>query len=65
VTERLLTARQVADQLGLSVETVLRWARQGRIPAVYLSNRAIRFRQDDVDAYVEQVSSRRPRASLP
>jgi excisionase family DNA binding protein len=65
VSGPLLTARDVADQLGLSVETVLRWARQGRIPAVYLSNRAVRFHQGDVDAYVEQVSTRRPRASLP
>lgn len=49
---RLLTAREVAGQLGLSVETVLRWARQGRIPAVYLSNRAIRFQEADVDAFI-------------
>jgi excisionase family DNA binding protein len=50
----LLTARTVADRLGLSAETVLRWARQGRLPAVYLSNRAIRFREDELTAWLEQ-----------
>jgi excisionase family DNA binding protein len=65
VAERFLTARQVADRLGVAPDTILRWTRRGELPAVNLPNRAIRFRQDDVDAYVEQVSSRRPRASLP
>ena len=53
MTGRLLTARAVADQLGVSVETVLRWARRGELPSIHLSNRAIRFRQDEVDAWVE------------
>jgi excisionase family DNA binding protein len=51
---RLLTARLVADRLGVSVETVLRWARRGRLPAVYLSSRAIRFREDDLETWLAE-----------
>jgi excisionase family DNA binding protein len=53
---RLLTARDVGDRLGLSIETVLRWARQGKLPAVYLSSRAVRFREADIDAFIESRS---------
>jgi excisionase family DNA binding protein len=59
VTERLLTARELADRLGVSVETVLRWARRGKLPAVYLSSRAIRFREDDVDTWLEERAAPR------
>lgn len=52
MTGRLLTAREVAGRLGLSTETVLRWAKRGKLPAVYLSSRAIRFREDDLDAWL-------------
>jgi excisionase family DNA binding protein len=59
VTERLLTARELAERLGVSTETVLRWARRGRLPAVYLSSRAIRFREADIDAWLEQRATPR------
>lgn len=39
----LLTARELAAELGVGWETVLRWARAGRIPAVRLSARVVRF----------------------
>ena len=32
MTERLLTARVVAEQLDVSTETVLRWIRRGQLP---------------------------------
>jgi excisionase family DNA binding protein len=53
VSGRLLTARVVADQLGVSIETVLRWARRGDIPSVQLSTRAIRFREDELEAWLQ------------
>jgi excisionase family DNA binding protein len=53
VTGRLLTAREVADRLGFTVETVLRWTRDGRLRAVRLG-RALRYRDEDVDAFLEQ-----------
>jgi excisionase family DNA binding protein len=64
VTERLLTAREVADRLGLSVETVLRWAKRGRLPAIYLSSRAIRFPEDALDTWLDERATPR-RGVLP
>ena len=43
MSDRLLMARVVADRLGVSAETVLRWARRGELPSVHLPERAIRF----------------------
>jgi excisionase family DNA binding protein len=66
MTHRLLTARAVAERLSVSPETVLRWARRGRLPAVYLSSRAIRFREDDLDAWLaERATPRREAPTTP
>jgi excisionase family DNA binding protein len=54
MTGRLLTGREVADQLGVSTKTVLRWALDGRLPSIRLSNRAIRFRETELDAWLAQ-----------
>jgi excisionase family DNA binding protein len=43
-----LTARQLAEHLQISESTVHRLRRAGRIPAVMLSNRLIRFNLRDV-----------------
>jgi len=51
VSERLLTAREVADRLGLSTETVLAWVRRGELPAFRLG-RAVRFRESDLDEWL-------------
>jgi excisionase family DNA binding protein len=51
VSDRLLTARQVAERLGFTVETVLRWTRAGKLPAFKLNN-AVRYREDDVEAWL-------------
>src|SRR5919108_4085363 len=58
VTAPLLTARTVADLLGVSTETVLRWSRCGSLPSLCLPGGAIRFPQDDLDAWLEE--RRRP-----
>jgi excisionase family DNA binding protein len=50
----LLTGRQVAVMLGVSNKTVLRWALDGELPSIRLSNRAIRFRPEDVERWLEQ-----------
>jgi predicted site-specific integrase-resolvase len=36
VTGRLITARELADRLGVTAETVPRWARRGELPAIKL-----------------------------
>jgi hypothetical protein len=33
---------------------VLRWARHGELPAIYLSNRAIRFREDQLETWLAE-----------
>jgi excisionase family DNA binding protein len=53
MTERLVTAREVADMLGVSSETVLRWQRQRKLPAIRLPGGAIRFRQAELEVWLE------------
>jgi excisionase family DNA binding protein len=48
----LLTARDVAGLLGVSTETVLRWVRAGKLPAIRLPSGAIRFGGDQLDAWL-------------
>ena len=48
----LLTAREVADLLGVSTETTLRWTRRGDLPAFRLPSGAIRYRAADIDAWL-------------
>lgn len=45
----LLTADEVAHQLRLDAETVRRWAREGRIPAILLPGGQWRIRSTDLD----------------
>jgi excisionase family DNA binding protein len=56
VTGRLSTAREVADLLGVNPETVLRWTRRGDCPAVKLPGGAIRYRPDELDAWLASRS---------
>jgi excisionase family DNA binding protein len=46
--ERLLTAHELAELLNLSVETIWRYTRQGRIPVIELGSKQYRYRKDDV-----------------
>lgn len=54
MTGQLFTARTVADRLSVSPETVLRWARRGELPAIHLSNRAIRFPEDQLEKWLAE-----------
>lgn len=46
--ERLLKSDEVADALGVSSKTVGIWTREGRIPSIRITRRAIRYRMSDV-----------------
>ena len=59
----LLTAREVADLLGVSSETILRWTRRGELPAIRLPGGAIRFRETDLDSWLNERAT--PTRSLP
>ena len=50
----LLTAREVADLLSVSPETVLRWTRRGELPAIRLPSGALRFRENEIDTWLEE-----------
>jgi excisionase family DNA binding protein len=52
-SEQLLTARQVAEQLGISAHTALDWAESGKLPSFKLSGRAVRFRESEIASWVE------------
>ena len=51
--DTFLTAREVATMTGLSIETLARWRSQRwGIPYVKIG-RVVRYRQGDVEAYLE------------
>ena len=52
MTGRLLTARDVAELLGVSAETVLRWTRRGDLGAIKLPGGAIRYSEADLDQWL-------------
>jgi predicted DNA-binding transcriptional regulator AlpA len=50
---RLLTPAEVAEQTGLSLETLAQWRSQGRgAPYVKISRNCVRYRQSDLDGWV-------------
>jgi excisionase family DNA binding protein len=56
-----LTAREVAELLGVSTETVLRWTRRGDLPAIRLPGGAIRYRADSLEEWLSvRATSRNP-----
>jgi excisionase family DNA binding protein len=57
MTGTLLTARVLAERLDVHPATVLRWARQGDLPAIRLPSGAIRFREDEVEGRLRAWSS--------
>jgi excisionase family DNA binding protein len=57
MTGQLLTAREVADLLGVSPETILRWTRRGELPAVRLPGGALRYREDILDGWLTDHST--------
>jgi excisionase family DNA binding protein len=52
VSERLLTAAELADRLALSTSTVLDWFGSGRLPE-FKFERVVRFREDEVLDWIE------------
>jgi excisionase family DNA binding protein len=46
-----------AALLGVSPATVLRWVRIGILPCVRLTDRTMRFRRSDLDAFISARSS--------
>lgn len=55
----LLRAADVALLLSVSVKSVYRWAGQGALPAVKLSDRVIRFDPAEIEAWLESAKGAR------
>ena len=55
IQSRLLTAEDVAEITGLSVETLAQWRSQKRgIPYVKISHNCVRYRQSDLDGWLAE-----------
>ncbi len=52
--DRLLTTREVAAFLGMSPESVLRRYRRGELPGYRLSSNVLRFRESEIEAWLEE-----------
>ena len=52
MTERLLTARELAEHLGFTAGTIVDWFEAGEIPGFKLGGR-LRFRLSEVETWME------------
>ncbi len=57
---KLLTAREVAEVVGVHTETVLRWTRDGKLLAIRLPGGGLRYREERLHAWLEESVSRFP-----
>lgn len=57
---KLISAKDLADRLGLDRDTILVWHRRGYIPALRLTKKLIRF---DPDLVIEAMRLRLEKAS--
>jgi excisionase family DNA binding protein len=66
---QLLTAREVADRVSVSTETILRWTRRGELAAIRLPGGALRYREDILEQWLDTrgtlpgTPTERPRAA--
>jgi excisionase family DNA binding protein len=53
VSERLLSARELADLLGFQAGTIVDWAERDELPSFKVGGR-LRFRESEVAAWLEE-----------
>ena len=53
MADRLLSAQEVADFLGVPLTTLYQWRTKGTAPRALKVGRHIRFRPEDVEAWCE------------
>ena len=64
MTERLLTARELAEQLGFKADTIVDWFERGEIPGFRIGGR-LRFRVSEVEAWLEERRGPAPTLGSP
>ncbi len=47
-----MTARELAELVSVSTETVLRWTRRGDLPAIRLPGGALRYAPDAIEIWL-------------
>jgi excisionase family DNA binding protein len=57
IAPRLLTVREVAEYLGVPVQTLYTWRSNGIGPRGSKVGRHVRYRPEDVEAWLEQKAS--------
>ncbi len=62
MAETLLSPLEVAQQLMVPIGTLYNWRTAGKAPRAYRVGKHLRFRQSDVDAWLEQRADA-PRSS--
>ena len=50
----LLTTAEVAELLGVSTDTVLRWVQQRKLAVVKINATTVRYRPSDVDEFINE-----------
>jgi excisionase family DNA binding protein len=59
-TQRLITAHEVAQRLGIKSTAVYDLAKSGDLPHVRISERRIRFDADDLERWLDRRTVTRP-----
>lgn len=59
----LLNINEIAQALSLKPPTIRKWVRTNSFPCIKLGNKAVRFKMDDVNQWVNQQQNREPPAS--
>ena len=54
--EIILTKQQVAEQLHISVKTLDNWMQHGKGPKPVYMGKLVRFKQSDLDAFIQNLS---------
>lgn len=55
---QLLSAQETAQRLGVSLWTIYRWARSGRVASIQLGRRRL-FSQEDLQALISEARATR------
>ena len=55
--EKYYTPEEIAEILSVTSQTVRRWAQSGKLRAAHLSQKNIRVKESDLEAFLEQQSS--------
>jgi|Deesub1362A_J573_1020465.scaffolds.fasta_scaffold51861_2 excisionase family DNA binding protein len=54
--ERLLTPKEVAQRLNVSIMSIHRWVKSNQIPYVRLSSRIVRFSEQELNKWLKERS---------